>query len=196
MSQESLNLGRFLISVALLAAAFPSGARAAEPTAPKDLMRGKVKTDRAIEFLVVVDGTSEEIFELWTTREGVSGFFGSDALIEARLGGLYEIRFGVRPDGEIAGPRGNRIVGFEPSQALDFEWEMPQFAKQLNTRPLPTWVEVRFEPFTEEPPRTQVRVAHHGFRRGEGWDDSYEFFERNWFDILFRLKLHCTYFAG
>lgn len=195
MSQRPRSLRRWLIGVSLLGAAIASGGPAAEPTADEDLMLGKVKTDRVIDLLVVVDGTPQEIFELWTSRGGVSDFFGSDAIIEPHVGGIYEIRFGVRPDGQIAGPRGTRILRFEPGTALDFEWEMPQFAKQLNTRPLPTWVEVRLESFTEEPPQTQVRVTHHGLRRGEGWDQSYAFFERNWFDILFRLKLHCTYFG-
>jgi uncharacterized protein YndB with AHSA1/START domain len=159
----------------------------------EDLMKGKVRTDRSIDLAVIVNGSPEGLFELWSTTEGVNTFFGSGSTIESNLGGLYEVYFGVRPDGQVAGPRGTRILRYEPGQALDFEWEMPYFARELNTRPLPTWVEVRFARFPDEPEQTRVRVTHHGFGRGETWDRVYDFFQHNWFDILFRLKLHCTF---
>lgn len=181
--------------IVLLSPLFPLGVIAAnEPVNPPDLMEGKVDTGRSIDLVVLVDGSPDRLFELWTSREGVRRFFGRDGKIESRVGGLYEIRFGLRPDGEPAGPRGTRILRFEPSEALDFEWEMPHFAAELNTDPLPTWVEVRFEPYSTDPDRSLVRVSHKGFGRGEAWDRSYDFFQRNWFDILFRLKLHCAYF--
>lgn len=160
-----------------------------------DLMQGKTRTPRAVEFVLVVDGSPEEVFDHWVNHEDVSYWFGTGANMEPRVGGLYEIHFGLRPDGEVAGPRGNRILRLEPGRALDFEWDMPQFAKELNTQPLPTWVEVRFESFSDEPPKTQIHFAHQGFGEGESWDRCYEFFERGWFEILFRLKLHCSYFS-
>lgn len=162
--------------------------------ASEELMAGKVDTGRTIELAVIVDGSPERLFEIWSTAEGVESFFGRQGRIEPRVGGLYEIRFGPRPDGKLAGPRGTRILRFEPGTALDFEWEMPQFAKELNKTPLPTWVEVRFEQYSPAPEQTLVRVAHKGFGTGEAWDRSYDFFQRNWFEILFRLKLHCAYF--
>ena len=64
--------------------------------------------------------TPEEIFDSWVREDRVDRFFGSGARrLEPREGGLYEITFGVRPDGEIGGPRGNRILKYEPPRALD-----------------------------------------------------------------------------
>lgn len=150
---------------------------------------------RSISFEVVVDGTPEQIFENWATAEGVLQFLGSGSNIEPRVGGLYEIDFGQAPDGTILGPRDNRITLFEPGRALYFEWTMPIFAKELNTTPLPTWVEVRFEPFGSSGNLTLVKLSHLGFGRGDLWDRCYSFFERGWFEILFRLKLHRSYFV-
>lgn len=154
-------------------------------------------TDRFIALEMLVAGTPEEIFEAWVREDRIDRFFGSGARrLEPREGGLYEITFGVRPDGEIAGPRGNRILKYQPPHALDFEWSMPFFAEHLNTRPLPTWVELRLEPFGDDGKRTRLRLAHHGFGSGEDWDRCFAFFQRGWFDILFRLRLHRQFFVG
>ena len=168
-------------------------AAGAEPEATSTHL-GKIQPDRVISLEMLVEGTPEEIFEDWASSDGILRFFGSGSRIEPHEGGLYEIQFGQRPDGEIAGPRDNRILRYEPPHALDFEWEMPFFARQLNTRPLPTWVEVRFDGFGEDGRRTRIRLNHHGFGPGEEWDQSFSFFQRGWFDILFRLRLHRAYF--
>ena len=176
----------------LIALVIPAGIHAQVDPMAQNWMDGKVKTGRLIEQHVLVDGSPDEIFDLWATAKGADKFFGSDAKIEPRVGGLYEISFGQRADGQIAGPRQTRILRYMPGKALDFEWEMPVFAAELNTRPLPTWVEIEFESFSDDPERTVVHLTHHGFGQSEAWDRSYEFFQRGWFDIMFRLKLHCT----
>ena len=182
-----------LASCFAVVACFPGGAVAG--TGPVEPLAGKEKTGRSIALEVLVHGTPEQIFEAWITAEGVDQFFGSGSNIEPRVGGLYEIDFGRLPDGTVPGPRGNRILRYEPGQALDFEWEMPIFARELNTSPLPTWVEIRFESFGEVGGRTLIKLAHHGFGQGDSWDRCFSFFQRGWFDILFRLKLHRSFFV-
>ena len=156
-------------------------------TAP---MAGKVKTDRTITFQVLVDATPQEVFEMWTTETGANQFFGTDSRIDPKTGGLYEIDFGLRPDGEVAGPRGTKILRFEPPNLLWFEWASPFFADELNTDPKPTWVEMRFEEFSQNPPMTLLHFDHYGFGEGTLWTRVYSFFERGWFDILYQLKRH------
>ena len=176
-----------------VAALFRAGALAG--TAPGEPFAGKAKTGRSIAIELLVDGTPDQIFENLVTADGVRQFFGSGSNIERRVGGLYEIDFGRRPDGTVPGPRDNRILRYEPPRELDFEWMMPVFADELNTRPLPTWVEIRFEPFGADGDRTLIKFFHHGFGEGEAWDRSFSFFQRGWFDILFRLKVHRSYFV-
>lgn len=171
-------------------------ALAASPIASTELANQPTRPGRVISLEMLLDGSPEEIFDLWVRKDRIDRFFGSGALrFEPREGGFYEITFGARPDGEIAGPRGNRILRYEPPHALDFEWTMPFFAEHLNTRPLPTWVELRLEPFDADARRTRLRLEHHGFGEGEDWDRCYSFFQRGWFDILFRLRLHREHFA-
>ena len=156
---------------------------------------GKLNTGRSISFQVRVQGTPDQIFQLWILPDGIKSFLGSGSNVDPKVGGLYEIDFGLTPDGQVAGPRNNRILRYMPGRALDFEWTMPVFAEELNVDPLPTWVEIRLEPVGKNGDQTLVRLDHHGFGEGPQWDRCYDFFERGWFDILFRLKLNRTFFA-
>lgn len=149
-------------------------------------MAGKTDTGRAVEFRVIVHASPKDVYSLWTDAQESTRFFGSDASIELRLTGLYEIVFDG-PSGERLGPRGTRILKIDPPHQLSFEWEMPKFIDELNARPLPTWVELQFAPFGDDG-QTEIRFAHRGFGQGESWDRGYAFFQRNWFDVLYRLK--------
>lgn len=64
----------------------------------------------------------------------------------------------------------------------------PPFAAELNTDPLPLWVVVRLTPLGTDPARTIVELSNHGYGRGEQWNRVYEFFVRNWAEILYRLQ--------
>jgi uncharacterized protein YndB with AHSA1/START domain len=158
------------------------------------LMKGKTMTDRSIVMMFVVDKSPSELFELWTTVEGARRFFGEDAQIELRRGGAYEIYFLPRdhPERDANSTKGAKLLWFKENRELAFEWTAPPFAGELNVRPLPTWVELHFEPLEHDAEKTQVRLAHHGFGRGENWDATYEFFVRGWASILYRLDLLCS----
>jgi uncharacterized protein YndB with AHSA1/START domain len=168
------------------AALIPSSVTASEPESVANLMAGKIDTGRAIEFRMVVDGSPEEVFHMWTDSAASTEFFGSSATIEPRLAGVYEIGFDT-PTGERAGTTGTKILRFEPPSLLFFEWEMPKYIGHLNSRPFPTWVELRFERFGNGD-QTDIHFYHRGFGDGPDWDQGFEFFQRNWFEVLFRLK--------
>jgi len=176
------------IVLAILLATGLAGTPAAgePPSKYESLMQGKHDTGRTIEYRVIVNGKADEVFDFWSDSAATTGFFGIGATIEPRQGGLYEIVFSS-PTGEPAGPRGTRILRYEPPQRLWFEWEMPRTIGHLNTRPLPTWVELTFEPFGSGE-KTEIHLLHKGFGQGADWDTGFDFFLRNWFEVLYRLK--------
>lgn len=178
-----------ILVVAAGAPSIPLPADGPPPSSPY----GKTVTSRSIELSAVVDGTPESVFKLWTTVDGANRFFGADATIEPRVGGAYEIYFLPRshPDSDANSTRGARVLEIRGGEKLAFEWTAPPFAAELNTDPLPTWVEIEFERFSEDPDRTLLRLSHRGFREGGPWDRTYDFFQRNWFEVLYRLKRHC-----
>lgn len=167
----------------LAAGSATASVRDAEP-------RNPVRTDRSIVLKAVVDAPLADVWELWTTENGVRSFFGEDALIEAREGGRYEIYFLSRdaPDSDANSSKGARILRLDPKSTLAFEWAAPPFAAELNTVPLPLWVEVRLSALDTELPRTVVVLENHGYGRSEQWDRVYEFFVRGWSEILYRLQ--------
>jgi hypothetical protein len=91
-----------------------------------------------------------------------------------------------------------------PNRELAFEWitfagdeslgrNAPPCAlpSERNVRPLPTWVELTFNPVAGEPNQTDLRFAHYGFRDGTKWEQSYRWFERAWKGVLDELVAYC-----
>lgn len=176
---------------------------AASPAASEDMMKGKVRTDRTIAVETVVDGARAEVFELWMSSEGLKKFFATDARIEPRVGGRYEIIFNPKsdPEGTSYGTKGARVLKLERGRLLAFEWitflrddlssdpggppAVP--AAERNEKPIPTWVEVTFEDVAGAPGKTRVKLAHYGFREGGKWGESYAYFTQAWRHVLQQL---------
>jgi uncharacterized protein YndB with AHSA1/START domain len=185
LEKSMLRLAPFL----LFLAATNVWAQTSAPAAPA----GKQLTDRAIELAVVVDATPDQVYRLWTEPELVNQWFAAESVIEQRPGAPYEIYFMKRAEakGQRVGSAGAKGLRFEPGKRLAFEWTMPPMAEELNTDPLPTWVEVEFEPVGAS--RTLVKFRHLGFQRGGKWDQCYEYFVRAWGSIVLpRLDQHVT----
>ena len=189
--------------VALVAAAFltPGSAPAAS-----GLMKGKKRTDRTIRLEGVVDASPAEVYRLWTTAEGVEKFFAPVARIGSTPGDEYTIAFfpDEDPEGLIYGTRGARILELVPDRKVAFEWvtfagdekkgdHAPPYADAAlrNASPLPTWVELNFEPVDGDPSRTLVRFRHYGFGKGPLWEKSFVWFGRAWTGVLGELKRSC-----
>lgn len=171
-----------------------------------NLMQGKQKTDRTIFLEVTVDALPAEVFGLWTSEEGIKKFFAPAARLEASVGGRYEILFAPAkdPEGNSHGTKGARILKLVPEKELAFEWitfagdellgyNAPPYAppSERNLRPLPTWVELTFEPAEAQPGKTHLRFAHYGFRNGEKWEKSFHWFQRAWKGVLDELAAYC-----
>ena len=173
---------------------------------PANLMQGKLKTDRTIFLEATLEASPAEIFRLWTSEEGIRKFFAPAARVDARVGGRYEILFAPDkdPEGKSHGTTGARILKLVPGRELAFEWitfagdellgyNAPPYAPpaERNACPLPTWVELRFDPVEGRPEQTRLRFAHYGFRDGEKWEKSFLWFQRAWKGVLDELAASC-----
>lgn len=179
-----------LVGIILLVFAVPPS-----PADRDELWIGKVKTDRSIMLEVTVEASPAEVFELWTTVEGIKKFFASDARINLVPGGAYTIIFrpDEDPEGEKFGTKGARILAFERGRSLAFEWKGKPGMTEMRASPLPTWVELTFAPVAGEPDRTLVKFASYGFGEGGGWDEAYRYFgESAWPSVLRQLKEYCA----
>jgi uncharacterized protein YndB with AHSA1/START domain len=199
----------FLATALALGGAAPDEISSPETKAEAaSLMAGKQKTGRTIFLEATVPALPAEVFRLWTSKEGVGKFFAPGARIDLKPGGRYEILFAPAsdPEGNSHGTKGARILRLVRDRELAFEWitfagdeslgrNAPPFAPpaERNIRPLPTWVELAFDPVPGQPDQTHLRFAHYGFREGEKWEQSYDWFGRAWKSVLDELVSYCQH---
>jgi uncharacterized protein YndB with AHSA1/START domain len=173
---------------------------------PESLMNGKLKTDRTIFLDAIVAAPPSTVFKLWTSEDGIRKFFAPNARIDPCVGGRYQVLFAPAqdPEGDSHGTKGARILKLVENRELAFEWitfagdellgkNAPPYAPpaERNINPLPTWVELAFERIEGEPNKTHLRFAHYGFREGEKWERSFQWFERAWKGVLNQLQSYC-----
>lgn len=136
--------------------------------------------ERAVRAGVVVELPVAEAWRLWTTPEGIAGFFAPGTNIELRPQGPFELFF--LPDAE-PGQRGSEetiILGYQEERMLSVSWALPPYMSEV--RPHHTHLLIRFEPLDET--LTRVSLTHSGWGEGEAWDEAFAYFERVWPHVL------------
>jgi uncharacterized protein YndB with AHSA1/START domain/uncharacterized protein YciI len=137
-------------------------------------------TDRLIRYEVHVAAPLEEVWKAWTTVEGVKRFFASDAKIEMKIGGAYEIYFGPEEKQGLRGSEGCEVLSFLPMEMLSFSWNAPPDYPEI--RPWRTRVILNFRRLQDG--RIRVNLAHYGFGEGEEWDAVWNYFNIAWSHVM------------
>jgi uncharacterized protein YndB with AHSA1/START domain len=123
---------------------------------------------------LVVDGTLDEVWQAFTTKEGWEGWAVPFAHIDFRIGGIIETSYDpAAKHGDEDNIR-SRILSFLPYQMLSVQaiHAPPDFP---HAGLLPSLHSVfEFERVDDE--RTRVRISGVGYRDGEGYDQLLEFF--------------------
>jgi uncharacterized protein YndB with AHSA1/START domain len=140
---------------------------------------------RIIRGEAIVEASMDEVWDAWTTEEGIKSFFAPACRVDIRVNGPYEILFDPEAEAGKRGAEGVRILALEPKKMLSFTWsappEMPEVRKQW------THVVVRFQEISKR--QTKVTLAHDGWGEGEEWDEAFAYFARAWLDVVLpRLK--------
>jgi len=140
--------------------------------------------ERAIEKEVVVAAGIDQVWEAWTTRDGIVSFFAPDARIDARPGGAFHIYIDpTAPDGS-KGADDMRFLALQPKSMLSFDWNAPPHLPQVRAQR--TVVIIRLAPLGEA--QTRVSLHHTGWGDGGQWDQAYAYFDRAWGAVLGNLK--------
>ncbi len=125
--------------------------------------------DRVIRGEVVVDADVQEVWDAWTTEDGITSFFAPACHVEPRVDGAYEIFF--LPDAEPGSKGGEdlRVLTFEPGKMLSFTWNAPPHMPYVRRQR--TSVVLRFA--VTEDGRTRVTLTHGGWGEGNtsAWND-------------------------
>jgi len=146
--------------------------------------------ERRIEKEIVVDAPRSEVWQAWTTTEGVNAFLGIQSKVENKVGGAYEFYFGQNlPEGQ-RGSEGCKILFTDAPELLAFTWNAPPKLAKLRDTGVRTQVFVRFTELN--PKQTNVKLTHVITERGPEWDQYLAYFENAWPNVLQHLQ---KYFA-
>jgi uncharacterized protein YndB with AHSA1/START domain len=140
--------------------------------------------ERSIDKQVEVAASVDEVWEAWTTRDGIKSFFAPDANVDPRVGGAFQIYMDPLAEPGLKGADEMRFMALQPKKMISFDWNAPPHLAQA--RKQRTFVVVRFEPVSDK--LTRVTLHHSGWGDGGEWDKTFDYFERAWPYVLGNLK--------
>lgn len=138
--------------------------------------------DRRIHKSRVIYASLDQVWDRWTTSQGLKRFFGVDNRIELRLDGPYEILFLLDNPPGSQGGEGNQILSFLPKQMLSFTWNAPPSIPEVRNHAHKTWVVIQLEELSAE--KVQVTLDHLGWLDGPSWEEAFAYFEKAWDVVL------------
>ncbi len=142
----------------------------------------KISGETVLAFEKTIPASIEDVWESWTTEQGVKSFFAPDCHIEIKPGGAFEMFF--NPEGEPGerGGEGCRILAIEKPTLLSFTWNFPPEIPQLRNNHQYTHVSLRLSPIS--PGSTLVKIIQDGWGIGEEWEKGISYFSRAWGEIV------------
>ncbi|QTD40406.1 SRPBCC domain-containing protein [Sporosarcina sp. Te-1] len=135
---------------------------------------------------VIIQAPVELTWFAWTISDRVSQWFAPEAVVEAKVGGAYELYF-IPGNREGMNTMGCKIVSLVPQKELSFTWKGPdQFRDIMNQEDELTTVCVHFVSMDEV--TTRVTVEHIGFRDESEWKEAVDWHQIAWNGVLSSLK--------
>jgi uncharacterized protein YndB with AHSA1/START domain len=117
-----------------------------------------------------------DVWQAWTTKKGLEGFFAPEALIEPRVGGGLSVHFYPKRAAGFRGAENMTILSFEPPARLSFTWNAPRdYPHARSQRAVVTVYLVE-----RSPGRTAVTLVHDHFGAGYDWNETIAYFGPAW----------------
>jgi uncharacterized protein YndB with AHSA1/START domain len=140
--------------------------------------------EKALRKTVTVKAPLAEVWNSWTTAEGIKSFFAPDAKVEARPDGPFEVYFDPYAEPGNRGAYNMRVLAVDEPKMLSFTWNAPPSLPEA--RKQRTYVTLRFKPVSEK--ETELTLYHGGWGEGGEWDKAYAYFDRAWSGVLANLQ--------
>lgn len=148
-------------------------------------------TSREIHSEARVSLSPAEAYAMWASAEGLAQWWATEARVDARPGGHYELYFLEGP--RERGSEGCRVLSLLPDRMLSFTWNAPP---HLRTREEHTWVVLEFIPDGDgsRVTLTQLGWPEEGMADAQSdWPATFAYFEDAWAKVMGRFE---TKFAG
>lgn len=131
----------------------------------------------------IVPANRDEVYQAWTSEEGLRTFFSSHVEMELSVGGPFHILFNMDNPPGLRGADDMRIMAFEPGRMLAFDWNAPPIFPSI--RPQRTHVTVYFEGTCGG--GTRVTLAHDGWGTSQDWREVNAYFREAWGEAVLPL---------
>ena len=133
-----------------------------------------------VHFQLDLEAPIQEVWNAWTSEEGLRSFFSPMVNMELRPGGPFEILFGDDlPEGQ-RGAEGMMVMAYKEPEFFAFTWNAPPELAEI--REHMSHVRIRFTALDEQ--RTRLDFKEDGFATGGQWDERVQYFERAWGQIV------------
>lgn len=142
--------------------------------------------EKELKFEIVIDAPPADVYNAWSTTEGIKTFFAPGGEVELKLFGKYHIYFFPEaPEGK-RGAEDEKVISFEENKMISFTWGFPPSLPYLRANQK-TIVNIRFE--GTEDGNTLMKFIQSGWGEGDEWRKGYEYFTEAWGEVVLpRLK--------
>ncbi len=143
--------------------------------------KGQSFEEKKIEFIFSVNASPEEVYDAWTTEEGIKSFFAPDGNVELKKYGDYQIFF--FPD-SAEGKRGAEdevVLAYEENKMFLFTWGFPRSLPKLRATQK-TVVLLRFSEIGNG--KTRVHFLQTGWGSVGNWKKGFEYFVHNFGNLV------------
>jgi uncharacterized protein YndB with AHSA1/START domain len=181
-SEKYRNIGYFFLIVLIVAVSILHGQKEKKVKESKD-KKLFLTTGLMIRKAVEIPASADDVWQAWTTEEGVTSFFAPKAKVELAVGGEYEMYFDPKQPKGKRGSEGCKILSFVPGEMLSFTWNAPVYMPEVRKKH--TWVVLHFKEIAQK--KTQIMMIHLGWQAGEQWQQALKYFDRAWEVVLARL---------
>ncbi|MFD2442510.1 SRPBCC domain-containing protein [Bacillus sp. CGMCC 1.16607] len=142
--------------------------------------------EKAITNEVIIHSPLNLTWYAWTISERVSEWFAPETVVEAKVGGAYELYF-IPGNKTGMNTKGCKITKLIDEKELQFTWKGPdQFEQIMNNENELTTVTIYFETLDKE--STKVTIKHTGFKDDDSWSEAFNWHQMAWSGVLSSLK--------
>jgi uncharacterized protein YndB with AHSA1/START domain len=146
------------------------------PAAPDTPAANSGPGDRTLRHEVILDAPVDEVWKVFTTKEGVESWMVPLAEVDFRLGGTLKTNYNAKGTIGDEGTITQHVLAFEPLRMITWQSSPPANAPNFIKVACQGWAVIRFDELS--PRRTRVTVTGCGYGTGPDWDKALEFFER------------------
>ena len=163
-----------------------SGSSATQVAGKRNHVPAAESDKRVIRHEVVIDAPLSEVWNAWTTEEGLKRWTGYSSKIELRVGGAFEwVMLPENPRG-LRGTEGCQILTYLPERLFSFSWNATPTMTELRKQGARAHVVIELDEIATD--RVKLSLSMLGFGKSEEWEHFHDSFERGWQFFLGKLK--------